>query len=146
MLKTLIVENNTDFRHLLREILCNHFPSIIIAEATSNMEALKKIKLLSPHLIFMDVKLMNGNSLPFVKKIKITHPEIIIVVLTLYNIPEYRDAALQSGATYFLTKNSLTSNIIVELVESISSTINRLDSRSSAAQQFIAIKSGCSED
>jgi DNA-binding NarL/FixJ family response regulator len=124
LLKTLIVEDDTDFSHLLREILINRFPSMKIEEASSNMQVLKKINQFAPQLIFMDTNMLDGSSLPSVKKIKKTHAEIIIVALTLYDIQEYEDAAFQSGADYFLAKSSLTSNTIIELVESIVSAIN----------------------
>jgi len=119
MLKTLIVEDHAGFRQLLRESLGNRFPSMILAEAISAKQALQKIKQFSPQLIFMDIKLLNGSSLPLVKKVKSIDPGIIIVVLSLYNIPEYRDAALRSGADHYLAKSSLTSSMLVELVESI---------------------------
>jgi len=117
--RVLIVEDDTDFRQLIREILINHFPSLNIGEAANKRQAIQKIKQFSPQLIFMDTNMLDGSSLPLVKKIKETHPETIIVALTLYNIKEYKDAALQSGADYFLAKSCLTGNIIVELVKSI---------------------------
>ena len=117
--RVLIVEADTDFRQLIREILINHFPSLKIEEAANKRQALQKIKQFSPQLIFMDTNMLDGSSLPLVKEIKKTHPETIVVALTLYNIKEYKDAALQSGADYFLAKSCLTGNIIVELVKSI---------------------------
>jgi len=119
IVRVLIVEADTDFRQLIREILINHFPSLNIEEAANKRQALQKIKQFSPQLIFMDTNMLDGSSLPLVKEIKKTHPETIVVALTLYNIKEYKDAALQSGADYFLAKSCLTGNIIVELVKSI---------------------------
>jgi len=124
MLKTLIVEDHAGFRQLLRESLGNRFPSMILAEAISAKQALQKIKQFSPQLIFMDIKLLNGSSLPLVKKLKSIDPTIIIVALSLYAIPEYEDAALQSGADYYLAKSSLTSNILIDLVKSILPSTN----------------------
>ena len=115
----LIVEDDTDFRRLLREILSNNFPSLQIEEAVSNRQTLKKIKQRSPQLIFVDTDALNGSSLPLVQKIKNINPAIVVVALSLYNIPEYEDAALQSRADYYLAKSSLTFSMLVELVESI---------------------------
>lgn len=119
----LIVEDDPDFRQLLKEILGSHFPSMRIEAANSNQQALQKIKQFSPQVIFMDTNLLNGNSLPAFKKIKKAHPRSIIVALTLYDIKEYEDAALQSGADYFLAKSSLTNGAITRLVESIVSAM-----------------------
>jgi DNA-binding NarL/FixJ family response regulator len=121
----LIVEDDTDFRQLIREVLINHFPSLNIEEAANKRQALQKIKQFSPQLIFMDTNMLDGSSLPLVTEIKKTHPETVIVALTLYNIKEYKDAALQSGADFFLAKSSLTGNIIVELVASVISAFTK---------------------
>jgi DNA-binding NarL/FixJ family response regulator len=119
LLKTLIVEDDADFRQLLKEILSDHFPSMKLEEAVSNRQALLKTKQFSPQLIFMDTNMLNGSSLPSVKKIKKAHPETIVVALALYNIKEYEEAALLSGADYFLAKSDLTSDAIIKLVESV---------------------------
>lgn len=124
MFKILIAGDDVDFGQLLREILKQHFPAIRIDNATSNKQAIKKTKQCSPQVIFMDINMLDGSSLPLVKKIKKAHPETIIVALTLYNIREYEEAAFQSGADYFLAKSSLSGNTIVKLIESIVPAIN----------------------
>ena len=124
MYHILLIEDNATFRQSLREILCNKFPSMIIEEAVDGREALQKIEELPPDLIFMDIRLPGENGLKLTKKIKTTYPNIIIIILTSYNIPEYRDAVHQCGANYFLVKSSSTGSQIIELVESILSDMN----------------------
>jgi len=125
MCKTLIIEDNATFRQSLREILSNKFPSMLIGEAADAKEAMQRIEDQLPDIIFMDIKLPGESGLKLTEKIKATYPDIIIIILTSYNLPEYRDAAHQYGATHFLTKSSSTSNEIVELVESILSDMNQ---------------------
>jgi len=125
MCKTLLIEDNATFRQSLREILSDKFPSMLIEEAANGKEALQKIGDIPPDIIFMDIKLPDESGLNLTKKIKTTYPRIIIIILTSYNIPEYRDAASQYGATHFLSKSSSTSNQIIELVESILSDMNQ---------------------
>jgi len=125
MCKTLIIEDNTTFRQSLREILSDKFPSMLIGEVADGKEALQRIEDQLPDIIFMDIKLPGESGLKLTEKIKATYPDIIIIILTSYNLPEYRDAAHQYGATHFLTKSSSTSNEIVELVESILSDMNQ---------------------
>lgn len=117
--RTLIIEDNAIFRQSLKEMLCNAFPSMLIEEAKNGKEALKKIEVHTPDLIFMDVRLPRASGITLTKKIKTAHPNIIIAVLTSYDLPEYRNAALQSGANHFLSKSSSTRKHIIELVESI---------------------------
>ncbi len=116
--KTLIVEDSVNFRQLLKEMLHEHFPLMIIEEAGDGNEAMEKVDSLSPDLIFMDIKLPGESGLKLTKKIKEDHPDIIIIILTSYDLPEYREAAVRYGANAFLTKDSTTEAKIVTLVES----------------------------
>jgi YesN/AraC family two-component response regulator len=118
MFKTLIVEDNIPFRQSIREILQTQFPSIAIEEAGDASEALEKVNTFLPHLIFMDIKLPNGNGLDLTKKIKNDHPEMDIIILTSYDFLEYRKAAEEYGANHFLSKAAVTREEIVALVKS----------------------------
>ena len=124
MCKTLIIEDNTTFRQLLRNILCDSFPSMIIEEVVNGREVLEKVEDFLPDLVFMDINLPEGNGLKLTRKIKTTHPGIVVVIFTSYDVPEYRDAALRFGATCFIAKSSWTSCQIIELVKSILSDMN----------------------
>ena len=75
-------------------------------EARDGREALNEVSAFDPDLIFMDIKLPDGSGLQLTQEIKATYPKIKIIILTNYNLPEYRDAALKHGANYFLCKNS----------------------------------------
>jgi DNA-binding NarL/FixJ family response regulator len=90
-----------------------------ISEAADGEEALQKIKALSPDLVFMDIKLPGENGLVLTKNIKAQYPDIIVVVLTSYDTPEYREAATRYKADYFLSKGSSTREGILALVKSI---------------------------
>ena len=119
MSKTLLVEDNIIFRKSLSEILCDEFPAMDIEEASNGKEALQHIQALPPpNLILMDIKLPDESGLKLTETIKATHPEIPIIILTSYNIPEYRDAAREAGATNFLVKSISTSEEIVQAVKS----------------------------
>ena len=119
MFKTMLVEDNTIFRESLRDSLQLQFPSMEIAEARNGREALEKIDSLSPNLIFMDIRLPGQNGLELTEKIKNFYPEIIIVILTNYDLPEYREAAARFKADHFLSKDSMTRQEVNVIVKSI---------------------------
>ena len=120
MPKTLIVEDSAIFRKLLKETLRSRYPSMEIFEAGDGEEAMQKINSDLPDLIFMDIKLPGDNGLELTAKIKATYPDVIVIILTSYDTPEYREAAVQAKANYFLTKGSSSKEGILKLVESIS--------------------------
>jgi DNA-binding NarL/FixJ family response regulator len=119
MLKVLIVEDNQIFREALRKDLCEHFPAMRIDEAGNSEEALQKINGAAPHLIFMDVRLPGVNGLQLTEKIKADFPNIHIAVMTAFDLPEYRQAAVQYGADHFFVKDSFKWDEVVAFVQSI---------------------------
>ena len=119
MFKTLLVEDNSAFRELYKSALRDHFPSMEIAEAGDGVEAMRAVASSLPELIFMDIKLPGENGLQLTKKIKKDHPQIVVAVLTSYDYPEYREAAIKNGADYFLVKGLETSEDVLTLVEKI---------------------------
>jgi DNA-binding NarL/FixJ family response regulator len=121
MFTTLIVEDNSTFRQSLKEVLCDQFPDMCVVEASNGQETLSQFARFVPPLVFMDIRLPNGSGLDLTKKIKADHPETVVVILTSYDLPEYREAALRHGASHFLTKGSVTSDELAALVRSIAS-------------------------
>ena len=117
--KILLVEDNATFRRVLQKSLRECFPCMIIAEAGDGEEALGKIDTLFPNLIFMDINLPGENGLELTRKIKATHPETPIIILTSYDLPEYRQAAYDYGADNFLVKGSFTLGELIAMVESL---------------------------
>jgi len=120
MLRVLIVEDNRIFREAFKKGLLDYFPSMVIEEAPNGEEALQKIKEGLPGLIFMDVRLPGINGLQLTQKVKKDFPDITIAILTDYDLPEYRQAAVQYGADRFYVKNSLKWDELEALVQSIS--------------------------
>jgi DNA-binding NarL/FixJ family response regulator len=117
--KTLVVEDSLAFRQTLVDILTTKFPGMILEEACDGKEALQKVADLLPDLIFMDIKLPGENGLQLTQRIKQKYPQIKIIILTSYDLPEYRNASSQYGADHFIVKGSTTYGDILFLVESI---------------------------
>ena len=118
-LKILLVEDNINFRRVLKMSLHHCFPSMIIAEAGDGEEALRKIDALLPALIFMDINLPGESGLELTRKIKVFHPETSIIILTSHDLPEHRQVAYEQGANSFLVKGSFTLEELITEVESL---------------------------
>ncbi|MCP4352215.1 MAG: response regulator [Desulfobacterales bacterium] len=120
MQKTLIVEDNTTFRKTFKDALCKRFPSMNIEEAKDGPEALQKVEVFNPDLVFMDIRLPGESGLELMEKIKADHPEIVIIILTDYDLPEYRAAALHGGADDFIPKGALSMSELTKIILNIS--------------------------
>jgi DNA-binding NarL/FixJ family response regulator len=59
------------------------------------------------------------NGLQLTKKIKKDFPSIHLAVLTSYDLPEYREAAVESGVDRFFVKSSFKWGEVEALIQSI---------------------------
>ena len=118
MFQILIVEDNHFYRQALRDSLKTRFPSVTIDEAVNGKEAMEKAHSFYPDLVFMDIRLPDESGLELTKKIRAMSPDISIIILTSYDIPEYEEAATRYGANRFVAKNSTTEEELFTLVKS----------------------------
>ncbi len=118
-LNILIVEDNTSFRQTFKEALESLLPSVTIHEAREGKEALQKLDTFQSNLVFMDIQLPGENGFQLTKRIKSTYPGTKIVILTGYDILEYREASIRCGADSFIDKNSLSWEQIEKIVNSL---------------------------
>ena len=118
MIRAILVEDDNVFRRCLKNILSSRYPSLQLMEAGDGMEAMSKIELLSPDLIFLDIQLPGINGLELTRMIKARNPNAIIVILSNYELTEYREMAYRNGANYFVSKDSPVGDLF-SLVERI---------------------------
>lgn len=117
MCRTLIVENSVTFRKTFSEALGKRFPKMVIEEAENGEEAMRKILSFHPQLVFMDIRLPGENGLRLTGKIKSHMPEAVVIILTDYDLEEYRSAAFLNGADDFIAKGALNLSDIEEIVQ-----------------------------
>jgi DNA-binding NarL/FixJ family response regulator len=102
----LIVEDNTLMRKTLAETLRGRFAGAELREAINGKEALSITEEAPPDLILMDIELPDASGLDLTRRIKKRNPSTRILVISLYDGPEYREAAVKNGADGFLSKRT----------------------------------------
>ena len=119
MFRTLLVEDSHSFRRAFKLYIQSEFPSMSIIEAVDGIEALKEIESCPPNLIFMDFRLPGENGLELTRKIKASHPKIVIILLTSCDLQKIQEVAIQGKPDYFFNKGSIATGEIATLVRSI---------------------------
>lgn len=119
MFKILIVEDNRSLGEALSTSLQAHFQNLTLTTATRVQEARAKVQSMQPDMIFVDMRLPDGDGLDFTRSIRAAGNKSAIVILTSHDLPEYREAAFRSGADHFMAKGSVDINDIFAVVESI---------------------------
>ena len=132
MNKVLVVEDNSDFRQTLCSALNKKMPGIVLYEVSNGLEAVQKFDDLSPDIILMDIALPVMNGLEATKILKRSRNPSWIVIVSGHDIPEYMEAAKKSGADYFLSKNSIKLDEIIELIRDLLSRDDLLSKKSEA--------------
>jgi YesN/AraC family two-component response regulator len=90
-----------------------------IDEAGNSEEALQKISARYPHFVFTDIRLPGMSGLQLAQKIKEGFPNIRIAIVTGYDLPEYRQAAVRYGAEEFFVKESIKWDQVEAFIKSI---------------------------
>jgi CheY-like chemotaxis protein len=93
MFRAMLVDDNHYFRKLVKDTLKSQFPAMDIVEAADGVKAFQKIDSHLPNVIFIDIRLFGENVLEPTRKIKSDYPDIMIIILTIHDLPEYREAA-----------------------------------------------------
>ncbi|MEZ5142128.1 MAG: response regulator transcription factor [Acidimicrobiales bacterium] len=83
----------------------------IVGEARDGDEAIRLAEELEPEVILMDVTMPEVDGVEATRQIKIGHPEIKIVMLTMHADQEVLAAAIRAGASGYLVKDCSTDEI-----------------------------------
>jgi DNA-binding NarL/FixJ family response regulator len=118
--RTLIVDDDASFRRRVKEFLASEPDIEVVGEAADGQEGIFKARELQPDVVLMDVRMPGTNGISATRQLKDEMPELKVIVLTIYDLEEYREAAKASGASGYVIKKSL----IEELVPAIRSVWN----------------------
>ena len=62
------------------------------------------IRRVKPDILLLDLQAMNGHGQRLFKEIRSAQPELTLVVLSAFKMPEVREAYLKAGADFFFEK------------------------------------------
>lgn len=119
MFKILIIDPNKPFQQSLKKVLVNRFPFVDIQEAPDGLEGMDMVPDFNPNLVFIDLHLPSKSGFDLARKIKSAYPEIVTVILTSYDSPEYKAAAMNSGVEHLVPKDDWTGEDMIALVHTI---------------------------
>ena len=124
MYSILIVDRKTVFREVFAKALANMFSNVSVTVTDSEPGAFEHIRMNVPDILFVNIRLPDGNGLLLTKKIKTEYPQIRCAVMSLYDFPEYVDAAVENKIDYFICHAAMDSEGIVAFIESSLSKLN----------------------
>lgn len=107
-----IVEDNDVVRDGLQLLINSMSDHTVVGAYDSCEKAIKNINRDQPEVILMDLDLPGMNGIEGIQRIKKTHPDINIIVLTVHEDSEMVFEALCAGASGYITKNANHSRLL----------------------------------
>ncbi|MBI5233315.1 MAG: sigma-54-dependent Fis family transcriptional regulator, partial [Deltaproteobacteria bacterium] len=110
MAKILVVEDDGNLRHVLRELLSHDYDVMVVPDAESALERIKKEDF---SLLLTDLRLPGMSGLELIKKTREMSPHIVSIILTGHATIESAVEAMKHGAYNYLAKPFGGDNLLV---------------------------------
>ena len=103
-MKVLIVDDSILVQQRLVDMLAEINGIEVVGEAKGESEALSKALELVPDVVILDIRLHEGNGINVLQNIK--NNSTIVIIITSYPYPQYRNRCVAAGADFFFSKST----------------------------------------
>ena len=104
-LKVVLVDDSKIVRERIFDLVTEVSGVNVVGEAGNSIDAIECVKKLQPDVVILDIKMPGDSGVEVLKKIKLSHPSLIVIMLTNYPLPQYKEKCMEYGAEYFLNKS-----------------------------------------
>ena len=105
-IRVLVVDDHAILRDGLRSLLDRQQDIVVVGEASSGEEALAQIGSLAPDIVLMDLAMPGMDGLEATRRLRRSHPDVKVLILTQHDDREYIAPALHAGAAGYVLKRS----------------------------------------
>jgi len=121
-IQVMIVDDSDEVRESLRMLLGTMGRIVVLAEANNGEEALRKLELVEPDIILMDLNMPVMDGVEATERISAAYPNISVVVLSVQDDVEYVRRSMRAGAKDYLFKPISGEALEASLTEIFEST------------------------
>jgi len=111
-IRTLVVDGDASFCQQVKSLLASEPDIEVIGEAADGEEAVLKARELKPDVVLMDVRMPRLSGLNAALQLKAEMPEIRVIMLSVFDLQEYREAAMVSGASAYVVKRHMFDELV----------------------------------
>ncbi len=105
-ISVLIVDDHPVVRDGIRYMLRTADQIRVVAEASTGLEALERVRVFHPQVVLMDIRMPDMDGLEATSCIKEQFPDTCVVIMTMHDDEEYVVQAVQAGAAGYLLKDA----------------------------------------
>jgi two-component system response regulator NreC len=114
-IRVLVADDHTLLRNGIRALLDEQPDMTMVAEAEDGREAVRLAHKHRPDVVLMDISMPLLNGLEATRQIKHDHPEVNVLILTMYDHEEYFRQVLEVGASGYLIKRAAASDLVAAI-------------------------------
>jgi DNA-binding NarL/FixJ family response regulator len=108
----ILADDHAMFRRGIKRII-EEIPDVaVVGEASDGFELLNLLKKATPHLVILDISMPNLRGIEATKEIKMIHPGVKVLILTMHKDREYLYHALSAGAEGYLLKEDADTELM----------------------------------
>lgn len=112
MIKVFIADDHAVVREGIKHIF-SEAPEIHVAgEASNGQEVLETISKKNYDLLLLDIAMPGRDGLEVLKEVKMQQPKLPVLILSMFPEEQYALRALKSGASGYLTKDSIPNELL----------------------------------
>ena len=111
-IRVLLVDDHAVVRQGLQSLLADDTDIALVGEAGDGQTALQLVESLDPDVVLLDVRMPGMDGLEVTRRLRSTHPDVRIIILTTYAEDEYLVEALRAGARGYLLKSILYEDLV----------------------------------
>lgn len=111
-MKVVIVDDSPIVRARLITMLDDLENVQIVGQAKSGEEAIEVVTRINPDALILDIRMPGLNGVEVLERLKKSHPNLLIIMITNYPYQQYRERCLAAGADHFFDKSSEFDKII----------------------------------
>ncbi|MFI5354684.1 MAG: response regulator [Desulfobaccales bacterium] len=87
----------------------------VAGELGDGLELLEFMKTADPDMVILDISMPNLHGIEATKEIKLTHPQVKVLILTMYKSAEHLMRAFSAGADGYLLKENAGSDLLAAI-------------------------------
>ena len=112
MIKVLLADDHSIVREGLRRIVEESGDMEVVAEAADGRDAIRQVEAAAPDVAVVDISMPGIDGLEVISRLKATHPELPVLILTMHEEAQYIVRAIEAGAMGYLTKQSAPEQLV----------------------------------
>ncbi len=117
VIRVLLVDDHRILREGVRALLADEPSIVVVGEARDGLEAVEQADALLPNVVVMDLLMPRMSGLEATGIIRDKHPEVRVLILSMYDDDEYVQQVIQAGASGYVLKGVTADDLVLAINE-----------------------------